>query len=217
MVLGAARTTEPAVSADGLRAPTFRSVLLGGLPAFLREGFLPLGAFYVGWRAAGLGVGIGASALASTFIYLLERRAGRDGLMVRLSLGFVVVQSAVGLISNSTIVYLATPVVANVLWALAFLVSAAIRRPLAGALACAWYPFSDELRATQTFKRVFGVESFVWGVYLLARGALRLGILLTGHLGAFLVVNVAAGTPLMLALVAWSIQYSIRRFEAAEA
>ncbi|MGZ4281914.1 MAG: hypothetical protein ACXVEM_06475, partial [Gaiellaceae bacterium] len=68
-----------------------------GLPGFLREGFLPLGAFYAGLKLEGLAAGIVASALVSVLIYVYERRAGRDALLVRLSLAFVVVQSIVGL------------------------------------------------------------------------------------------------------------------------
>src|SRR6185503_19340646 len=44
----------------GLTEPTFRSVLLTGLPGFLREGFLPFGAFYAGLRLSGLTAGIAA-------------------------------------------------------------------------------------------------------------------------------------------------------------
>ena len=215
MVLGAAGAAEHDSVGDELTSPTFRSVLLRGLPAFLREGFLPLGAFYLGWKTSGLAAGIGASTIASALIYVHERRAGRGGLMVRLSLAFVIVQAVVGLVSNSAIVYLAAPVIANGIWALAFLVSAAIRWPLAGALA--WYPFTDEMRASEIFKRIYGVESVVWGLYLAARAALRIGVLLTGHIDAFLVVVVITGTPMMLALIAWSIRYAIRRFEAAAA
>jgi hypothetical protein len=51
---------------------TFRSVLLMGLPGFLREGFLPLGAFYVGQKLSGLGAGIAAASVASVLVYLDE-------------------------------------------------------------------------------------------------------------------------------------------------
>jgi hypothetical protein len=197
-------------------APSFRSVLLGGLPGFLREGFLPLGAFYVGWRVSGLGAGMAASAAASALIYAYERRAGRDGLLVRLSLAFVAVQTLAGLLSGSVTVYLATPVLANAIWAFLFLGSVAVRRPLAGALACAWYPFTPEFRQTAEFKRVYGIESVVWGVYLLARSALRLAVLLQGGVGSFLLVVFLTGTPAMLGLVAWSIWYAIRRFSSYE-
>ena len=134
------QTLDRELSIETLTKPTFRGVLLTGLPGFLREGFLPLGAFYVGLRLSGLGVGIAASVAVSVLIYLYERRAGRDALVVRLSLAFVALQSAAGLVAHSAVVYLAQPVLANAAWGFAFLISAAIGRPLAGALACAWYP-----------------------------------------------------------------------------
>ena len=187
-----------------------------GLPGFLREGFLPLGAFYAGLRLSGLAAGIAASALTSVLIYLYERRAGRDALLVRLSLGFVAVQSIIGLAADSTTVYLAQPVLVAAAWGLAFLVSVPLGRPLAGALARAWYPFPPWLRETSTFKRVYGIESLVWGAYFLARSGVRLAILLNGSLESFLLVTLLTGTPAMLLLLAWSIRYSIRGLADAE-
>jgi hypothetical protein len=115
--------------------------MLTGLPGFLREGVLPLGAFYAGLRLSGLTAGVVAAALCSVLVYVYERRAGRNALLVRLSLGFVVVQSAIGLAADSATVYLAQPVLLAAAWGLAFFVSVAIGRPLAGELARAWYPF----------------------------------------------------------------------------
>jgi len=181
-----------------------------GLPGFLREGFLPLGAFYAGLELQGLAAGIVASALASVLIYVYERLHGRDALLVRLSLGFVALQSIVGLVSNSAIVYLAQPVLVAAAWGVAFLVSVAIGRPLAGSLACAWYPFPRWLKESADFRRVYGVESLVWGAYFLARSALRLTILLQGNLGGFLVITFLTGTPVMVLLLAWSVRYAIR-------
>ena len=195
---------------SGLTEPSFRGILMTGLPGFLREGFLPVGAFYLGLKLGGLPTGIAASAAASVVIYLLERRAGRDGLLVRISLGFVVVQSIVGVVAHSATVYLAQPVLLTAAWGLAFIVSVGIGRPLAGALACAWYPFPHWFRETEPFKRVFGVESLVWGAYFFARSAIRLGALLNGSLEAFLVVVFVTGTPAMLVLMVWSIRYAMR-------
>jgi hypothetical protein len=188
-----------------------------GLPGFLREGFLPLGAFYVGLRLGGLAVAIGASAAASVLVYLFERRAGRDALLVRLSLGFVVLQSVVGLVSHSTTVYLAQPVLLTAAWGVAFFVSVPIRRPLAGALACAWYPFPHWFRETDLFKCVFGVESLVWGAYFFARSGIRLAALLNGSLESFLLVTFPTGTPAMLVLMAWSIRYAMHGLADADA
>jgi hypothetical protein len=195
---------------SSLTAPTFWGVLMTGLPGFLREGFLPLGAFYVALKLDGLVAGIVASALVSLLIYLYERRAGRDALLVRLSLGFVAVQSIIGLAADSTIVYLAQPVLLAAAWGAAFLVSVPLCRPLAGALARAWYPFPPWLRETPAFKRVYGIESLVWGAYFLTRSGIRLAVLLNGSLESFLLVTLLTGTPAMLLLLAWSIRYSIR-------
>ena len=187
-----------------------------GLPGFLREGFLPLGAFYAGFELEGLAAGIISSALASVLIYAYERRAGRDALLVRISLGFVAVQSIVGLAAHSATVYLAQPVLIAAAWGLAFLVSVAIGRPLAGTLACAWYPFPRWLKESADFRRVYGVESVVWGAYFLARSGLRLAALVHGGVGSFLLVTFVTGTPAMLLLLAWSVRYSIRRLADVE-
>ena len=202
-------TPETPEHEGGLRQPTFRGVLVTGLPGFLREGFLPLGAFYAGLRLSGLPAGIAASTVLSVLIYLYERQAGRDGLLVRISLGFVLVQSAIGIAANSATVYLAQPVLANAVWGLAFLVSALIRRPLAGALACAWYPFPREFRETDRFKRVFGFQSLVWGAYFVIRSAVRLLVLLHGSLESFLLTVLLTGTPMLFVLIVWSIRHAI--------
>ena len=51
MVPGAAGSGWQSEKTHGLTEPTFWGVLMTGLPGFLREGFLPLGAFYAGLRA----------------------------------------------------------------------------------------------------------------------------------------------------------------------
>jgi hypothetical protein len=181
------------------------------VPGLLREGLLPFGAFYVGLRLDGLTAGILASAAVSALVYLRERRSGREGLLVRLSLLFVAVQSAVGLASGSTTVYLAQPVLVAAAWGVAFLVSIPLRRPLAGSLASAWYPFPRWFRETAEFKRVFGTISLVWAAYFLARSGLRLAMLLHGSVESFFAVTVVTGTPVMVLLLAWSVRYSIRR------
>jgi hypothetical protein len=206
-------TGAPAHRESGLTEPTFAGILRTGLPGFLREGFLPVGAFYLGLRLGGLAVGIGAATAASVAIYLLERRAGRDGLLVRLSLGFVLVQGVVGIAADSTTVYLAQPVLLTAAWGVAFAASVPLGRPLAGALACAWYPFPRWFRETPQFKRVFGVESFVWGAYFFARSGIRLMALLQGSLESFLLIVLVTGFPAMLALMAWSIRYAMRELD----
>jgi Protein of unknown function (DUF3159) len=196
----------------GVTEPSVWSILRTGLPGFLREGFLPVVAFYLGLRLSGMAAGILVAAFASTALYAYERAGGREGLLVRLSLAFVAIQALLGLVSHSAVVYLATPVLANAVWGLAFIGSVAVARPLAGTLACAWYPFSREFRESAEFKRVYGIESLVWGAYFMGRSALRLAVLLHGTVGGFVVVAFVTGPPATLALLTWSVWYAIRRF-----
>jgi hypothetical protein len=215
VVREAAAAAERRDGEDGLSPPTVGSIFLGGLPGVVREGVLPLGAFYAGLRLSGLTAGMAAAAAAAIVVYVLERRVGRDGLLVRLSLAFLVVQTLIGAVSDSATAYLALPVLSTAVWGLAFLGSAVIRRPLAGALACAWYPFPPEFRQSALFRRVYGIESVVWGLYLLARSALRLIVLLYVGVGGYLIVALT-GTPLTIALLVWSIWYAIRQFDDEE-
>jgi intracellular septation protein A len=196
--------------------PRFRSVFLRGLPGFAREGLVPVALFYVGLKAEGLLLGVILSTAGAAVAYLYERRRGAGGLLVRLSLAFVLVQAGVGLAAHSATVYLAQPVLANAVFGLLYLASVYVGRPLMGAIAMAWYPFPEEVRRSRTFKRTFGVESVVWGLYLLARSGIRLAVLTQGSLGAFLVVNLVTGLPVTFALVAWSVWYAIRAFERTD-
>ena len=205
-----AAAAAPEPHEEALTEPSFAGIFRAGASNLVREGILPLGVFYAGLRLDGLAAGIVASTLASGLLYLYERRAGREGLLVRLSLAFVLVQAAIGLLSNSTTVYLAQPVLAAAAWGLAFLVSVPLGRPLAGSLACAWYPFPPAFREGDAFKRVFGIESLVWASYFLGRSALRLAVLLHSSLEGFLAISFVTGTPVMLLLLAWSVRFGIR-------
>jgi hypothetical protein len=60
---------------------------------------------------------------------------------------------------------------------------------------------------------VFGIESVVWGVYLLARSGIRMFVLASGSIGAFAAIQIATGVPFTIALVAWSVWYASRAFE----
>jgi intracellular septation protein A len=199
--------------AQGLPEPSFRSIVRAGAPRFAREAFGPVLVFYAAWKLGGLAAGIGAATAVAFWLELYERRHGRRGALALVSAAFVVVQGVVGLVSDSAIVYLAQPVLVSAIWGVANLVSAAIGRPLMGVFADAWYPFPPAVRASATYRRVFGFESVVWGVYLLARSGVRMLVLWSGSIGLFVAVQVATGVPLVVLLVLWSIWYGVRGFE----
>jgi hypothetical protein len=184
-------------------------------PRFARDAFGPVLAFYVGWRLGGFPVGVALSSAVSLLEYRLERRADRPGYLARLSLAFVVVNAVAGLASNSAVLYLALPVLQNAAFGLAFLVSAAIGRPLTGLVAQEMHPIPPDVVASRTYRRVFGKSAVVWGVYLLARSGLRLWAL-RASIGAFVVANLITGIPFTAALVAWSIWDGVRGFHRGE-
>ena len=193
--------------------PGFRTIFLAGAPRFAREAFGPVAAFYVGYELVGLVGGIVLASAIGIALDLYERRRGRAGALALLSVAFVIVQAAVGLIADSAVVYLAQPVIVGAVWGLANIGSAVIGRPLAGVFADAWYPFPPEVRASQTYRRVFGIESVVWGVYLLARSGIRMFVLASGSIGGFAAIQIATGVPFTIALVAWSVWFASREFE----
>lgn len=208
-------TTGEAVVPDGefhIPEVSTRSILLGSGPRFARDAFGPMLVFYIGFKLSGLVLGVVLSTVASFAAYRWERSHDRPGLMARLGLGFVLVQAAIGLASNSTVVYLAQPVLVNGAYGLAFLVSALIGRPLAGAFATETYPFPDEVKSSDTFKKAFTHVSLAWGLYLILRSVVRMTALSGGDVDAFIVVNLVTGMPLTALLMGWSVWYAVRFF-----
>jgi len=199
---------------EDLPDPTWRSILGRGLPQFAAEAVLPVLVFYGAWRLAGLGAGIAAATVVSLALaaVLIQRR--RDVTLVAVGAAFVVVQAIVGLASHSTTVYLAQPVLLNALWGVACFVSIAVGRPLIGVFAGAWYPFPAWFRASDAFRREFSVQSAAFGVFYLARAALRLWALLASGVGGFVVVSIATGSPFVLVLIGWGVWHARRTFSA---
>jgi hypothetical protein len=200
---------------NDLPEPTWRMLLGRGLPTLALEGVLPVLLFYGVWREVGLGPAVVVSTAAAGAVVIVQARRGMDIALAAVTCVFIVIQAVVALAAHSATVYLAQPVVLSGLWGIAFLVSAAIDRPLIGAFARAWYPFLPEFRATARYRREFRLQSVVWGIYSLARCGLRLGILLAAGVGSFVVVSTVIGTPVIVALVFWGLWHARRAFGAA--
>lgn len=183
-----------------------------GLPQFMGEAVAPALVFFVVWNAAGLGPAIAASGVVYLALAVLLLRRGRDIALVSIGAVFVVIQAIVGLVSHSATVYLAQPVVLSGLWSIAYFASVAIGRPLIGVFANAWYPFPPWFRTSAPYKREFGLQSIVWGVYCLARAALRLFVLLRSGVGGFVLISVVTGFPFFFALVFWWIWHARSAF-----
>jgi intracellular septation protein A len=195
--------------------PSFRELLRGGGPRFLRDAFGPPLAFYVGWKLHGLVLGVAFASVWTLTAYTWERRHGRPGVAARIGLGIAIVQAIVGLMTGSAVGYFAPPVIANAIYGLSFLTSVAIGRPLAAVFAVEMYPIPMELRAEREFRRAFSLISVAWGVYLLGRSGLRWFVLTHYSVDVYIAVNVATATPLTLLLMGWSFWYGLRALRSA--
>lgn len=199
-----------------LPPPTWRFMIGRGLPQFAGEAVAPVLIFYAAWKVWGLGSAIAGSTVVYLALAAWIARRGRDVTLVAVGAMFVVIQALVGLASHSATVYLAQPVVLSGLWAVAYFASVAIGRPLIGVFANAWYPFPPWFRASAPYKREFGLQSIVWGVYCLARAGLRLFVLLHSGVGGFVLISLVTGFPFFFALVAWGIWHARRVFSRLE-
>jgi intracellular septation protein A len=198
-------------------APSFGRLLLGSGPRFLRDAFGATLVFYAGWKLHGLLLGVVAATLWTIAVYVWERRHARPGIAARIGLAIALAQAGAALASQSAIGYFAPPVIINAVYGLAFLVSVAIGRPLAGVLATESYPIPLEIRRLPAFQRTFTHISLVWGAYLLLRSVLRLVILLNYSVDVYVLVNVATAGPMIAALMAWSFWYGLRALRRAAA
>jgi len=199
-----------------LPEPTWRFLLARGLPTFALEGFVPVAVFYVVLRSAGLAAAILASTAVAALVVGVQLRRGQDVALAAVTAVFVAVQAIVGLASGSATVYLAQPVLVSACWGAAYLGSAAAGRPLVGAFARAWYPFPPAFCGSAAYRREFGLQSVVWGVYCLAGAAVRLAVLVTAGAGGLVLVSFPVGTGGPLALVVWCLWHARRTFGAAQ-
>jgi intracellular septation protein A len=208
----------PIIPGDDFVLPPVRvkDMLVGSGPRLAVDAMGPMLAFYAGWRIFGLVAGIAAATVVSFVALRVDARQGRRGLLVRIGFAVVIVQGVVGLVSGSEQLYLAQPAIVSGGYGLAFVVSVLIGRPLTAAFAEDMYPFPDEVKASDTYRRAFSHITLAWGVYLLARSALRV-VTLTGlSVEAFLVINFVTGAPITAALLGWSIWYGVRYFRRSE-
>jgi intracellular septation protein A len=203
------------VEAAGLQEIDTRTILRAGGPRFVANAGFPVLFFYAGWKLSGLLLGVILATTVGVGAYLYERHKERPGMVARLALGFVLVQGTIGLAFGSAKVYLAQPVVLNLLLGLVFLVTTLRGRPFAGLFAEELYPFPPEVKESETFRRAFGRVSVVWAVYFLLRSAVRL-YMLKGSVDAFVVVNVVTGFPIIAALMSWSVWFITRFFRRSE-
>jgi intracellular septation protein A len=203
------------VEAAGLEPIDTRTILRQGGPRFAANAGFPILFFYLGWKVSGLLLGVVLATAVGVGAYLYERHKERPGMVARLALAFVIIQGVIGLAFGSAKVYLAQPVVLNLLLGLVFLVTTLRGKPFAGQFAEELYPFPPEVKASDTFKQAFARVSIAWAVYFLARSLIRL-YMLQWSVDAFVVVNIITGFPIIVGLMSWSVWYITHYFRDSE-
>lgn len=191
--------------------PTVGGVLRQTGPRVARDAFGPLLAFFVAWKLAGLFAGIAAAVSVGVLLYLYERRQGRPGLVVRLSLGLVLLRACVGLATGSTDTYLAQEIAIDCLLTSLFLGSVAIGRPVTELFAREIFPVPDAIRTAPEYRAMFRTITLVWGAYFLLRGCVRLAAFLTLSKDGYIAVVAGSDVPFLLGVLAWSVWFSARR------
>ncbi len=212
--------TEPAAPplAEQLNVPpiTFKGIAFGAGPRFARDAFGPVLTFYVVWKLVGIVPGILVATAVALIAVRYEQKRDRSGVIVRIALALVLIQAVVGIITRSAEVYLIQPVIVNALYGIAFLVSPLIGKPLTAVFANELYPFPQEVRDSETFRRVFTRLSYAWGVYQLVRSAVKAVALIGLGVDVYVVVNFATGAPMIAGMMSWSIWYAVRGFRRSD-
>ncbi len=185
-------------------------------PRLVRDGFGPLATFYIGWKLIGLTPGIVLAVAFGVSVLVHERRQGRPAALVRVALALVCLRAIVGLSSGSASVYLAQEIGIDLLLACGFLASLAAGRPISGWIAADVFPFTSEMRDSDTFKQVMRTVTTVWGAYFLARAAVRLAALLTLSTDRYALVVALSDAPFLIALLAWSVHHTVGSFRRSE-
>lgn len=201
-------TVDPSPEPAPVAPPTLRSVLQQFGPRFLTDAVVPVGLFLVCNTAFGLPWAFGVATAWAVVVIIVRRRGGkRSGALAWASLGFVVVRGTAAIVTESDVVYFGPAVANNLLIALAFAVSVALRRPIVGLIAPVFYPFTDELRAHPAYRRAFGRLTLAWAALLATGGALQIVLLATTTTNKYLLVRSFVMWPLSLGLFVYSLRY----------
>jgi hypothetical protein len=212
---GAPRSVALALDADALPAAVEPGAIIrASAPRLVRDGFGPLATFFAGWKLIGLTAGIALAVAFGLAVFLHERRQGRPAALVRVALAVVCLRAVVGLSSGSATVYLAQEIAIDLLLATAVLGTLAAGRPLTAWVASDVYPFTPEMRRSDTFGAVMRRVTLVWGCYFLLRAAVRAVALATLGTDSYVLVVALSDAPFLIALLAWSVHHTVAAFRA---
>ncbi|MGH9087174.1 MAG: VC0807 family protein [Acidimicrobiales bacterium] len=179
-------------NATVVHLPSPLASLRHALPALVEGVLAPFAVFYVILLVAGFR-GALLAGLAWSYLALFHRLVRHQRPAGTVVIGCVVLtlRTAVSFATGSAFVYFAQPTLATGAVALAFLVSAALGRPLVERLARDFCPLDPEMVRRPAMRRFFLQISVLWASVLLVNTGLVLWLLLTSSVGAFVLERTA--------------------------
>ncbi|HVL31814.1 MAG TPA: DUF3159 domain-containing protein [Solirubrobacteraceae bacterium] len=195
---------------DAARALDLREALGG--PLGMAEASLPAVAFVVAYTASGSDTNTAAGvAVALAFVLTVARLVRRESPRHALS-GLIGVAFAAFVATRSGRAedFFLPGLLANALYASAFLVSLAVRRPLVGIIVTKLDGEDDRWRSDPLRMRAFVKATWLWAGVFLARLVVQLPLYLGGAVVVLGIVKTAMGLPLF-ALGLWVTWLLVRR------
>jgi ubiquinone biosynthesis protein len=195
-------------------APTLASSAKRFGPELVRSALIPMVLFVALDRRLGLGAAIAGVTAWTVGLTIVQKLRGKGSALAWITLFFVVVRGAIGLVSGSGVLYFLPDILNNFVYGGALALTVAVRKPAIGFVARLFYPFPPAARRHPTFRRVFSRLTLLWAGWLLGSGMLWLWLVLTVDPSTFLVAKRLISIPVMAALFLISLRYPRRAFEA---
>lgn len=203
-----------AAGAGSADAPTLATSAKRFGPELIRSALIPMVLFVALDRRLGLGAAIAGVTAWTVALTVVQRLRGKGTALAWITLFFVVLRGAIGLVSGSGVLYFLPDILNNFVYGGALALTVAVRRPAIGFVARLFYPFPPAARRHPTFRRVFSRLTLLWAGWLLGSGVLWLWLVLTVDPSTFLVAKRVISIPVMIALFLISLRYPRRAFEA---
>jgi hypothetical protein len=187
------------------------AVVKRSAPRLIEASLIPTALFYCCLVLIGIG-----AAYAAALVWLYAAVASRalrhrpvPPLVVLGAIG-ITIRTTVAVTSGSTFVYFAQPVLGSLAVGCVFLVSVAVGRPMAQALALDFWPLTPEMLAHPAVTRLLRRLTLLWACVNFTVGAATFTLLTVLPLPAFVAVKQPVAWTITAAGIAVTIDRSVR-------
>ena len=173
-------------------------------------GFIPLIGFYIGQKTGGVVWAVAAGGVLSVLVIPLELRSTGQMRWCWIGLLGVAFSGGMALLTQDPKLFFLRSVLGDAAFGIAMIGSLVIGRPLIATFASWAVKIPDQYKNTVAYKRSFAILTLVWGIVNLARAGGRGWMMTHGSLEQLMIVNLATGWPVFVALVGFSVWYPRR-------